>query len=82
MLTCRRSDHLKVIDYSDSDYAGCMNSRKSTFGYIFLLAGGAVSWKSAKQSLIVTSTMEVDWPIKLLDPFYSLTMMLASAISR
>ena len=48
MLTYRRSNHLEVIGYSDSDYAGCVDTRKSTFGYLFLLAEGAISWKSAK----------------------------------
>jgi len=61
MLTYRKSDHLEVIGYSDSDYAGCVDSRKSTFGYVYLLAGGASSWKSAKQSVIVTSTMEAEF---------------------
>ncbi|XP_074283854.1 secreted RxLR effector protein 161-like [Silene latifolia] len=35
--------------------------RKSTFGYLFLLAEGAVSWKSGKQSVIATSTMEAEF---------------------
>ncbi|KAL5577856.1 hypothetical protein UlMin_019555 [Ulmus minor] len=48
MLSYRRSSHLEVIGYSDSDYAGCVGTRKSTFGYLFLLAGGAISWKCAK----------------------------------
>ena len=48
MLTYRRSDHLEVIGYSDSDYAGCVDTRKSTCGYLYLLAGGAISWKSVK----------------------------------
>ncbi|CAL1353246.1 unnamed protein product [Linum trigynum] len=61
MLTFRRSDHLEVIGYSDSDYAGCVDTRKSTFGYLFLLAGGEISWKSAKQPVIVTSTMEAEF---------------------
>jgi hypothetical protein len=42
MLTYKRWDHLEVLGYSDSDYAGCIDTRKSTFGYIFLLAEGAV----------------------------------------
>ncbi|KAA0036645.1 Retrovirus-related Pol polyprotein from transposon TNT 1-94 [Cucumis melo var. makuwa] len=45
MLTYKRSDHLEVIGYSDSDFAGCVDTRKSTFGYLFLLAEGAISWK-------------------------------------
>ncbi|XP_052110338.1 secreted RxLR effector protein 161-like [Arachis duranensis] len=48
MLTYRRSNHLEAIGYSDSDFAGCVDTRKSTFGYLYLLAGGAISWKSAK----------------------------------
>ena len=34
---------------------------KSTSGYIFMLAGGAISWKSAKQSLIASSTMAAEF---------------------
>ncbi|KAA8517879.1 hypothetical protein F0562_015332 [Nyssa sinensis] len=40
------------------NFAGCVDSRKSTSGYIFMMAGEAISWKSAKQSLTATSTME------------------------
>ena len=61
MLTYKRSNNLEVIGYSDSDYAGCVDTRKSTFGYLFLLANGAISWKSAKQSVIATSTMEAEF---------------------
>ncbi|XP_072060230.1 secreted RxLR effector protein 161-like [Arachis hypogaea] len=61
MLTYRRSNHLEVIGYSDLDFAGCVNTRKSTFGYLYLLARGAISWKSAKQSVIATSTMEAEF---------------------
>ncbi|XP_047262021.1 secreted RxLR effector protein 161-like [Capsicum annuum] len=61
MLTYKRSDHLDVIGYSDSDYAGCVDTRKSTFGYLFLLGRGAISWKSAKQSVIAASTMEAEF---------------------
>jgi len=61
MLTYRKLDHLEVIGYSDSDYVGCVDSRKSTFGYVYLLVGGAISWKSAKQLVIATSTMEAEF---------------------
>ena len=50
-----------MIGYSDSDYAGCVDTRKSTFDYWFLLVGGVISWKSVKQSVIVASTMEVEF---------------------
>ncbi|RVW36529.1 Retrovirus-related Pol polyprotein from transposon TNT 1-94 [Vitis vinifera] len=48
MLTYRRLDQLELIGYSDSDFAGCQDSRRSTSGYIYLLAGGAISWRFAK----------------------------------
>jgi len=61
MLTYRKSYHIEVIGYTDSDFASCVDTRKSTFGYVYLLAGGEISWKSAKQSVIVASTMEVEF---------------------
>ncbi|XP_059441898.1 secreted RxLR effector protein 161-like [Corylus avellana] len=42
-LTYRHIGHLEVVGYSNSDFAGCVDSRKSTLGYIFLLVGGAIS---------------------------------------
>jgi len=48
MLTYRRFNHLEVIGYPDSDFAGCVDTRKFTLGFVFLLVGGAISWKSAK----------------------------------
>ena len=57
MLTYRRSNSLEIIGYSNSDFAGCQDSKRSTLGYIYMLAGGAISWKSAKQILIASSTM-------------------------
>ena len=61
MLTYRRSSHLEIVGYSDSNFAGCLDSKRSTLGYIFMLAGGAISWKSVKQTLIVSSTMETEF---------------------
>ncbi|KAL5579019.1 hypothetical protein UlMin_011461 [Ulmus minor] len=43
MLTYKRSSHLEVIGYSYLNYARYVDTRKSTFGYLFLLAGGAIS---------------------------------------
>ena len=58
MLTYRRTSNLEVVGYSNSDYAGCKDTRKSPFGYLFLLADGAISWNSGKQSVIATFTIE------------------------
>jgi Reverse transcriptase (RNA-dependent DNA polymerase) len=61
MLMYRRTENLEVVGYSDSDFAGCVDSRKSTSGYIFMFASGAVSWRSAKQTLVATSTTEAEF---------------------
>ena len=43
MPTYNRSNHLEMIEYLDSDFVGCVDTRKITFGYLFLLAEGAIS---------------------------------------
>ena len=58
MLMYRQTDNLDVIDYSDLDFVGSVDSCKSTSEYIFMMAGGAISWRSVKQTLTATSTME------------------------
>ncbi|XP_048232904.1 secreted RxLR effector protein 161-like [Ricinus communis] len=47
--------------YSDSDYAGDLEDRKSTSGYIFLLSSGAISWSSKKQPVVSLSTTEAEF---------------------
>jgi hypothetical protein len=44
MLTYERSDSLKIVGYLDSDFVGCLDTDRSTSGYVFKLAGGAISW--------------------------------------
>ena len=61
MLTYRRSDSLEIRGYSDADFAGDRDDRKSTSGYVFTLAGGAISWRSSKQSIVASSTMYAEF---------------------
>ena len=44
--------------YSDADWNTLSEDSKATSGYIFNIGGGAVSWKSKKQTIIAQSTME------------------------
>ena len=57
MMTYRRSDSLHIVGYLDSDYVG--DNTKSTSGYVFTFAGGAISWKNSKQTVTTSSTMYV-----------------------
>lgn len=48
MLNYRKSVTLKIVGYIDSDFAGYMDTIKSTFGYLLLLAKKVISWKKCK----------------------------------
>jgi len=51
----------KLFAYTDSDYAGDLEDRKSTSGYAFLLAGGVISWVSKKQPVVSLSITEAEF---------------------
>ena len=50
-----------MIGFSDSDYAGYMDDKRSISGYIFMMTRGIVSWKSVKQTLTASSTIEAEY---------------------
>ena len=50
-----------VIVYTDSDFAGCKDTRRSRTGYVLMLYGGPVSWTSKLQSVVATSTAESEY---------------------
>lgn len=50
-----------AFGFTDSDWAGDKDSRKSTSGYLYTLYGGAISWKSAKQPIVATSSTEAEY---------------------
>ncbi|KFZ24291.1 hypothetical protein V502_01231 [Pseudogymnoascus sp. VKM F-4520 (FW-2644)] len=52
---------LQLTGFVDSDFAGCEDSRKSTTGWVFTLAGGPVSWSSQRQKTVATSTMDAEY---------------------
>ena len=47
--------------YSDSDFAGDIDLRKSTSGALFLFGGGAISGRSKKQSVVAQSSVEAEY---------------------
>lgn len=51
----------ELVGYSDSDFAGDLDSRKSNTGYIFLMNGGPVTWASRKQNTTALSTIESEY---------------------
>ncbi|KAK2070889.1 hypothetical protein P8C59_005351 [Phyllachora maydis] len=49
---------LVPIGFSDSDFAGDKATSKSTYGYLYKLAGGPISWKTKRATTIALSTLE------------------------
>lgn len=47
--------------YSDSDWAGCVCTRRSTTSYLFVLAGVAIKWRSRKQTIVAASSCEAEY---------------------
>ena len=45
--------------------AGDLDCRKSTFGYLFTLVGGVISWQSKLQKCVSISTTEVEYTIAI-----------------
>lgn len=52
----RNHSEEQLIGYSESDYAGHIDDRKSTPGYVYMLGSGVVSWSSKKQPMVTLST--------------------------
>ena len=57
----KRKEVSELMVYTDSDYAGDIDDRRSTSGYAFLLSGGAVAWASKKQPVVTLSTTEAEF---------------------
>nr|GEW05759.1 retrotransposon protein, putative, Ty1-copia subclass [Tanacetum cinerariifolium] len=61
-MTSRNMEReLRVSCYTDAGYLTDADNLKSQTGYVFVLNGGAVDWKSTKQSIFATSSTDVEY---------------------
>ena len=51
----------RVVVYTDSDWAGSVDDRNSTSGYVFHLGSRAISWASKQQPIVSLSTTEDEY---------------------
>ncbi len=51
----------ELVGYTDSDWAGLKDGRRSTGGYAFLLSGGPVSHQSKQQATVALSSTEAEY---------------------
>lgn len=55
------SSSAELLGYCDADYAGDVDTRKSTTGFAFMFNGGVISWSSKLQATVATSTCESEY---------------------
>ena len=55
-----------LVSYTDSNYAGDLDDRKSTSGFAFIMGSRAISWASKKQPVVSLSTTKVEYIVAAL----------------
>ena len=60
-LVLHRSSSTELVVYTDADWAGCPDTRRSTSGYAVFLGGNLVSWSSKRQPVVSRSSAEAEY---------------------
>jgi hypothetical protein len=60
-LEYRKGQGVILEGYTDSDWAGDLDSRRSTSAYVMMIGGTAVSWKSKRQDSVALSSTEAEY---------------------
>ena len=50
-----------LMPYSDADFAGCLDTRKSTGGYVIFKGNNLIAWQSKLQGNVTLSTIEAEY---------------------
>ena len=51
----------KLVGYSDSDWCGDIDDRKSTSSYVFFMGNTTFTWLSKKQPIVTLTTCEAEY---------------------
>ncbi|XP_035844891.1 WAT1-related protein At5g40210 isoform X7 [Helianthus annuus] len=60
-ITFRRATSSNILGYSVADWARCIETHRSTYGYSILLGGNLVSWSAKKQPSVARSSCESEY---------------------
>ena len=59
----KKGEKFDLIGFTDRDYPGDQDDRKSTSCYVFVLCTGVVSWSSRKQKIVTLLTTEAEFVV-------------------
>jgi hypothetical protein len=62
-LFLRPTSQTELVVYSDVDWAGCPDTRRSTYGYAVFFGDNLVSWSSKRQNTVSRSSAEVKYRV-------------------
>ncbi|RVW86391.1 putative mitochondrial protein [Vitis vinifera] len=65
ILFTKNVNHQSIEVYTDVDWAGAMDDRRSTSGYFTFVGGVLVTWKSKKQNVVARSSAEAEFRVWL-----------------
>lgn len=61
ILFTKNVDCKSIDAYSDADWAGAVDNRRSTSGYFTFVGGNLVTWRSKKQNVVARSSAEAEF---------------------
>ena len=56
-----KNDNLELLAYTDADWGGDRDARKSTSRYFTIVGGNLVTWRSKKQKVVALSSAEAEF---------------------
>ncbi|XP_068653861.1 uncharacterized mitochondrial protein AtMg00810-like [Aristolochia californica] len=60
-LLYKNHGHFNITGFSDANWAGSPDDRKSTSGFFTVIGGNLVTWKSKNQNVVARSSIEVEY---------------------
>ncbi len=60
-ITFTAASENELLSYTNSDFAGLIDGRKSKSGYIFMMSGGPLSHQSKLQNTVALSSTEAEY---------------------